>query len=229
MANAADHLVGEHRHDEDRRATRSTARSRRASTTRRSRRAWKAPEPPARSGQLKQTGSLINSVISATYRPFKNVYGTSADTSRAGQDHRQSERQAGQAPAGPPRWATPAPASSPGPRTATCPRPRAPHGSRASSSDTSPPRFENKEATSELGRGWLRVRFRLHHRQSAVPQFSPAPKPEVRRRSPRSIWPSCDQLVEGDRDRAGGGVAVPLQVLEDGVAVEARGRRWRRG
>jgi hypothetical protein len=31
-------------------------------------------------GKLKQTGSLLNSVTSATYRPFMNVYGTSADT-----------------------------------------------------------------------------------------------------------------------------------------------------
>src|SRR5258708_27312980 len=30
-----------------------------------------------------------------------------------------------------------------------------------------------------------------------------------------------EELVEGDRDRARGGVAVALQVLEDGVAVEA--------
>ena len=59
-----------------------------------------------------------------------------------------------------------------------------------------------------------------HHRQRAVPQFSPAPKPEVRSRSPRLDLAVLDQLVEGDRDRAGRGVAVPLEVLEDGVAVE---------
>ena len=37
------------------------------------------------------------------------------------------------------------------------------------------------------------------------------------------------ELVERDRDRAGRGVAVPLEVLEDGVAVESPARRSRRG
>ena len=73
------------------------------------------------------------------------------------------------------------------------------------------------EAVAEAG-----PRDGSHHRQSTVPQFRPAPKPEVSMQVAAIEPLLLDELVEGDRDRAGRGVAVAFEVLEDGVAVEAQ-------
>ena len=42
---------------------------------------------PSRTGFVKQSGSLVNGVTSATWRPFQHVYGTAADTAGPGRIH----------------------------------------------------------------------------------------------------------------------------------------------
>ena len=144
----------------------------------------------SRIARLLVHGAEINSVSSATYRQANNVYdrrtGTAGEGSitagvtgsryvtgrcyRSGQHRRGSLR--------------PGCRSNPAQEKVSRFEPAAPSRAirqgatrvwgAAGSASAPPGRF--------LGRG-------THHRQSAVPQFSPAPKPEVRSRSPRSIVP----------------------------------------
>ena len=61
-----------------------------------------------------------------------------------------------------------------------------------------------------------------HHRTTAVPQARPAPKPLSTTQVAGLDAALGDRLVQGQRDRAGGGVAVAVEVVEDPAARDVQ-------
>ena len=62
--------------------------------------------------------------------------------------------------------------------------------------------------------------LRFHQRQRRRPPVQAGSEARGQEKVAALDRPLAIQLVQGDRDRAGRGVAVALQVLEDGIAVE---------
>ena len=151
-------------------------------------------------GKFRQRGDLVDSVVSASYRPNDGVYGNGNDTAGPGTIKGAAPRPAllDGSPDRPERLRHGNLRQAQGrlPAAARRPPSQQPRGAEALSTEKpyGHPGAQRKDAveTSRVSRLFavLLGGQGVHHRQSAVPQVRPAPNPEVRSRSPGAICPS---------------------------------------